>query len=495
MSGRAGSTRKRARSANKTHNKTHNKRGRANNNNSEDTVLNRNMNDAMQIRLTDFAKTIFGEDTVKKLMDRGINPRKLWSLSTNITQCNNVIGTHKGNCWICETPIRNVKGLAPECEHILPVAQAVIFLSLYSAKREYGRPKNNNYAKMAKDPEFEHYVKEFPPLKINAKNDKAGYDMLYHLEYGWAHQICNQEKSDICAIVSKNGKAEVSIKNVKYILKKIYKSEREGHEKLHELFNEKGYTTEDEFVKGCTNNVLKRYNEIVNFLNKTAAKDMNRFNLTLLSGVVTALDISNMREEGHDLIDPDYLKRQKEMKDLLTVKIKEDLRSHLGYSIDMRVVEFVNNQKPPEIKNNEELKEIIQQQIDKYKKFTLYSYANVYTKLAKSQGHAYNAARIHAETVKHLVEFISAHIFSEILKDLSRYREERERIASPRAKSRGVPVGDDRTKGAIQYTINTIEASNIYKFLSGEYKIYYSTDNLNLLAKLANAAHPMNNDL
>jgi hypothetical protein len=223
------------------------------------------------------------------------------------------------------------------------------------------------------------------------------------------------------------------------------------------------------------------------------------------------MDVSNIREEGAVFIDPEYKRKQEEaekkMKELLTAQIKEDLHRHLGYgnnleslrniymlseTIDKDIHNFIVKQKPPEIRDDKELKHVIEIQIDKYKEFTLYSYDKVYTILAESQGRAYNATRIQEETVQCLVEFISAHIFSEISRHLFLYTEKRERIASPRAKSKGVAVGDERTKDVIQRTISIIEASNIYKFLSDEYKKYYSTDNLNVLAALANAAPAMN---
>lgn len=478
MSGRAGSTRKRARPHN------NNTRGRRNSNNSNNNNNNsgftRNSNDPMQIKLKALATLMFGETNVNNMEKVGITPRKLWSLSTNITQCNNVIGTHHGkNCWICDRPIRNIEGLNPECEHILPVAQAVVFLSLYHSKRVY---KN--------------------------KNNKAGHEKNYDLVYDWAHKICNQEKSDICAIVSSSeGGAVVKEENIKYILEKIYDSKRKGIKSLKDSFKTAEYINKNDFIEKRKGPIMAKYQKIADFLNKDKEIDSNKFNLTLLAGVISAMDVSSIREEGAIFMNPEYKRKQeeaeKEMKELLTAQIKKDLRRHLGYgnnlesltnihmlseTIDEGVKKFVITKKRVEIKDNEELKTIIQLQIDKYKEFTLYSYDKVYTILAESQGRAYNAARIQEETVKYLVEFISAHIFSEISRHLFLYIEKRKRNASARIEERGGPVGDKMIKDAIQHTINMIEAEYIYKFLSVEYKKYYSTDNLNLLAELANAA-------
>jgi hypothetical protein len=63
-------------------------------------------------------------------------------------------------CYICGLPILSQKstGMAPECEHVVPVIVAVIYLKLYSKKGDFS-------------------------------------DMT-SLVYKWAHETCNQEKSD-----------------------------------------------------------------------------------------------------------------------------------------------------------------------------------------------------------------------------------------------------------------------------------------------------------
>uniref|UniRef100_A0A6C0K6A1 Uncharacterized protein n=1 Tax=viral metagenome TaxID=1070528 RepID=A0A6C0K6A1_9ZZZZ len=93
---------------------------------------------------------------------------------SEITQCNNTIGKvnpysfEKNNlesctkCYICGLPILHEKigGMAAECEHVLPVIVAAIYLSLY---------KN----------------------KANRGSDEI------KLVYQWAHETCNQEKGAI----------------------------------------------------------------------------------------------------------------------------------------------------------------------------------------------------------------------------------------------------------------------------------------------------------
>jgi len=99
---------------------------------------------------------------------------------SEITQCNNTIGKvnpysfEKNNlesctkCYICGLPILHEKigGMAAECEHVLPVIVAAIYLSLY---------KN----------------------KANRGSDEI------KLVYQWAHETCNQEKGAISPLYMK----------------------------------------------------------------------------------------------------------------------------------------------------------------------------------------------------------------------------------------------------------------------------------------------------
>ncbi len=93
---------------------------------------------------------------------------------SEITQCNNTIGKvnpysfEKNNlesctkCYICGLPILHEKigGMAAECEHVLPVIVAAIYLSLYKKKANRGSDE-------------------------------------IKLVYQWAHETCNQEKGAI----------------------------------------------------------------------------------------------------------------------------------------------------------------------------------------------------------------------------------------------------------------------------------------------------------
>ena len=233
-----------------------------------------------EIGLQDLAILLFGEETVHEVKKK-MDVREIWNVSTNTTQCNNVIGKVNAEtpCWICGLKIDATDpGMSPECEHVLPVAQAVIYLSLYSAKKKHNTTPERNARKM---------------------------------EYGWAHTVCNQDKSDICCMVNAGDKAAVSDKNIKYILRKIYTSNRVDSVKIKSEL--KGpYPTLESFIDGRLGPMRKRYQDIVDYLNPSSGE--NRFKLTILAGLVTAMDYSNIREEAQALLSPEFLAEKEQQK-------------------------------------------------------------------------------------------------------------------------------------------------------------------------------------
>jgi len=129
---------------------------------------------------TSLAKRVFSEDILNTWKQSGsgvrsngekrlLKIRSIWELAKPKSQCLNTIGpvTKDTKCWICgnQIPLKPKKeefGLIAQCEHVLPIAQAVLLLGLYS-------PVDKN------DPKRTEYLQK---------------------EYGWAHATCNQTKSD-----------------------------------------------------------------------------------------------------------------------------------------------------------------------------------------------------------------------------------------------------------------------------------------------------------
>ena len=110
-----------------------------------------------------------------------------------VTQCNNVIGRfqHKMPCYICGLPILAQEKVTdenrPECEHILPVAEARWYLDLFSTSH-------------------------------------ASDEAVLKLEYAYAHRVCNQAKRDDSFITNQGDsvwKIEFDLANTKTILNNI----------------------------------------------------------------------------------------------------------------------------------------------------------------------------------------------------------------------------------------------------------------------------------
>jgi hypothetical protein len=105
--------------------------------------------------------------------------RDWWERASVAQQCDNVFGGFVPGtiCYICGFPIARL----PECEHILSVFKASMFLHLYRNDFKIG-------------PDGIIYDSKNEPLnKILV--DRLMFELL--LEYKWAHRCCNQIKSDI----------------------------------------------------------------------------------------------------------------------------------------------------------------------------------------------------------------------------------------------------------------------------------------------------------
>ena len=105
--------------------------------------------------------------------------RDWWERASVAQQCDNTIGPFiKGTkCYICGFPIKQL----PECEHILSVFKASMFLHLY-----------RNDFKIGQD----GVVNDSTGKPLDKRTvDRIMFELL--LEYKWAHRCCNQVKSDI----------------------------------------------------------------------------------------------------------------------------------------------------------------------------------------------------------------------------------------------------------------------------------------------------------
>jgi hypothetical protein len=231
-----------------------------------------------------------------------VEPRKCWEVSTPTTQCNNIIGAFKDNtpCYICGMAIKKAStkskasndddyvagdGLNPECEHILPIAEAIIYLGLESPQ-------------FRKNP---WYIRN-----------------ILNYEYAWAHRTCNQVKSDTSYIVKDaTGNFVVDIAELKKLLTDIWNTKRKDSVAFKESLKAK-YKTIELFKAariGSNNGpVIEPFQTICGYLNS-----FNAPNLVLLAGVCGISNIAGKksayaREMQAKRNDPNYFKKQEEDK-------------------------------------------------------------------------------------------------------------------------------------------------------------------------------------
>jgi hypothetical protein len=232
--------------------------------------------------LTAIAKFIFGDEVIDEVIRRKFTVRDIWEFSTPTTQCNNVIDPHvidKTECWICGLAITKHIGMTAECEHILPIAQAAMYLKLYNDS-----------------------------LKAVAKDDK-----WINSEYGWAHRVCNQEKNDMCALVQKGHIFEVDNTELRRLLKNIYDSTRVDSNPI-KVSLRKHFTKVNNFIDSRIQYITDRYNNIINTITHATVIDNHMVvtqedrslsaKLITLAGYSALSDLSIIRPELHDLLNP-----------------------------------------------------------------------------------------------------------------------------------------------------------------------------------------------
>jgi hypothetical protein len=142
---------------------------------------------AMLQELTNLVTYYSDDATAKCLKTTYGQIRDFFEVSTPQTQCANTIRGPKPDktlCWICKGKItgfnlrvtigRKTVGLdlKEECEHVFPIAQALVFSGLYEAQ----------------------LFKQIEEQQGLAAAEAYRVGVTY--EYQWAHRICNQVKND-----------------------------------------------------------------------------------------------------------------------------------------------------------------------------------------------------------------------------------------------------------------------------------------------------------
>lgn len=196
-----------------------------------------------------------GESQIYKQID---NSRQLWELSSPTTQCNNSIGKVDltKTCYICGLPLGiGAASFSSECEHILPISQAVLFLQLY-----------------------------------HTNIDKKFSD-LYKKEYAWSHSCCNRVKSDT-SFVKYNEKQNKFVSDdvsTRQILNSIWESTNINCKVITPILTRKYKKNEwlTERIKSINENQVY---PIVEHLNKQQQQAPNLFLMSYLASALSQPD-------------------------------------------------------------------------------------------------------------------------------------------------------------------------------------------------------------
>lgn len=229
-----------------------------------------------------FLEKSFGRDFLNALRLKNLTTRDLFELSTPTTQCEKVIGKCDFNthctCWLCGFPIfMDEKGnrvndrkyiasdFYPECEHVLPVMQAVLILGgLYSSSQD------------------KLYTAEKEKRSVNVL-EKSGVNLWNYMkinllpkEYKWSHRICNNTKRDAMFF---NDSGNIVIEDIKNFLGIIYSNS----DALKEVVKRE-YRSKSDWVTKQLENIQITLQPIVKYYKN------NNTNLFLLSGVGNAVE-------------------------------------------------------------------------------------------------------------------------------------------------------------------------------------------------------------
>jgi len=169
-----------------------------------------------------FSPDVYFTDNYNDIIDRA-NARKWWERSSAVTQCENTIGAFVADeteCYICGLPIKK----EPECEHILPVYKAALYLTLYRSEYKGIIDKFDRIEENNSNPDSNAMEETL------TRDEQRIYDEVM-MEYKWAHRCCNQKKgeTDFIEYVEptktesnvSSGMFKLNLKNTKNILTSI----------------------------------------------------------------------------------------------------------------------------------------------------------------------------------------------------------------------------------------------------------------------------------
>lgn len=205
-----------------------------------------------------------------------IKARDWWEYGQPIGQCNNVIGRWNPDdkCYICGLGFDEDE-FTPECEHILPVYQASLLLTLF---------KGDQHKKLLRNPKT--------PNEMSIKNE-------LELEYAWAHRCCNRVKHEdsFLEFDKHDGKFKHHVSNMTYILTSIYDGKRKDKDNLQYCQTVSSKLKNDNRGKNAREKWIIKRMDIINsekiqpickLLNKFKEESKGFFYLLLLVNLISA---------------------------------------------------------------------------------------------------------------------------------------------------------------------------------------------------------------
>jgi hypothetical protein len=226
-------------------------------------------------RMGAIIKTLFPQEVLDAWQKPG---RAIYEGSSPPTQCNNTIGPATNNtlCWLCGIRVNLSKngkhGMKPICEHVLPIAQAVFFLGLYSTRTV--RPSEG-----------------MPVIS----------DEIIKLEYDWSHEVCNGEKSNVVLIKEETlpdgtPRWAPDTDAITGLLNKIENSVRTDSGTLKKLISRTpGWLGKRETA------IFERVKKVTDFINRPTEPGFG--NLTDLAGWASLVDPTSMTDAFLSQID------------------------------------------------------------------------------------------------------------------------------------------------------------------------------------------------
>lgn len=217
--------------------------------------------------MTQLARNIYGNEKVDEWLEQKKPIRKIWELSSPTTQCVKTIGsaTIDTKCWLCGLNLfDSIDALKPVCEHILPIAQAVYFLELYSVSKK----------------ELEVDISE-----------------IVSLEYSWAHTLCNSIKNSSLFIRQSSKKVEgynleeVNVSGVNDFLYKLMTTDSTmaGASTIKDVLGHQDY------LNRVKKSIIEKVQTVVDFMNEPIKRGEG--SLLLLARSASYVDPTNVNPQ------------------------------------------------------------------------------------------------------------------------------------------------------------------------------------------------------